>query len=215
MTLPGEHPACPQRPLALEHALLGLSGPAATAFEAHLSACADCQATLAHALAESMESLEPAAPEPHVWARIQARMDAAGIHRRPDPRAEIQPWKRWTERVAEHPGSPGLAIHRSDAGAWQKTAIEGSEVQALSVSETPRQATMLVRMAPGSAYPAHRHAGPEECYVLSGDLRVGDALQLGPGDFQRAEAGSHHAPQSTRGGCLLLIQTSLDDELLA
>jgi hypothetical protein len=34
------------------------------------------------------------------------------------------------------------------------------------------------------------------------------------GDFQRAEAGSVHPVQSTDGGCLLLITSSLDDELL-
>ena len=75
--------------------------------------------------------------------------------------------------------------------------------------------TMLIRMAPGTAYPAHRHGGAEECYVLEGDLHVGDDIVMHAGDYQRAEAGSTHPVQSTRGGCLLLLTSSLRDELVA
>lgn len=203
--------ACPRRHLAVEHALLGLTGPQLEAFESHWASCSDCQASHAHALRESMEAADPEPVEPSLWAQIEARIQAEAGPSQP----LVQPWKRWTEQVAEHAGSPGLTVRRNQPAQWQPTAIAGIEVQALSVSEGQRQATMLVRMAPGTAYPAHRHAGAEECYVLSGDLQVGDSLRLGPGDFQRAEAGSCHAPQSTRDGCLLLIQTSLDDELLA
>jgi len=35
------------------------------------------------------------------------------------------------------------------------------------------------------------------------------------GDYQRAETGSTHPVQSTRGGCLLLLTSSLRDELVA
>ena len=72
---------------------------------------------------------------------------------------------------------------------------------------------MLFRMAPGSSYPAHRHSGPEECLVLSGDLRISD-VRMVEGDYQFAAAGSEHTVQSTENGCLLLITTSLSDEIL-
>jgi anti-sigma factor ChrR (cupin superfamily) len=72
--------------------------------------------------------------------------------------------------------------------------------------------TCLVRMAAGTAYPRHIHAGPEECLVLEGELRVGDEM-LRAGDYQRAAPGSHHPVQSTDRGCLLLIVSSLSDEL--
>jgi len=74
---------------------------------------------------------------------------------------------------------------------------------------------MLVRMAPGTSYPRHVHAGPEECFVLEGDLAVGDGLRLVAGDYQRMESGSRHPDQSTEGGCLLLLISSLNDELVA
>jgi len=73
---------------------------------------------------------------------------------------------------------------------------------------------MMVRMAAGTSWPAHIHAGPEECYVLAGDLRVGE-LHMHAGDFQRAEAGSRHGVQSTEGGCTLLLVSSLHDTLVA
>ena len=75
--------------------------------------------------------------------------------------------------------------------------------------------TMLVRMEKGTSYPSHRHAGPEECYVLAGDLEVGDQLEMHAGDYQRVERGSVHPPQTTREGCLLLITSSMHDELLS
>ena len=68
-------------------------------------------------------------------------------------------------------------------------------------------------MAPGTSYPGHRHAGVEECYVLEGDLRVGD-LVMRAGDYQRAAIGSVHGVQSTEGGCLLLVLMSDRDERL-
>ncbi len=71
---------------------------------------------------------------------------------------------------------------------------------------------MMVRMEPGASYPAHRHGGAEECFVISGDLRTG-AVHLRAGDWQRADAGSRHPVQSTDGGCVLLLVSSLDDTL--
>jgi anti-sigma factor ChrR (cupin superfamily) len=79
---------------------------------------------------------------------------------------------------------------------------------------------MLVRMEAGTSYPAHRHAGFEECFVLAGDLEIegepGEAaLEMRAGDYQRMEGGSRHARQSTRAGCLLFITSSREDELCA
>ena len=73
--------------------------------------------------------------------------------------------------------------------------------------------TMLVRMAPGTSYPCHRHGGAEECYVLQGDLHVAGQV-LHSGDHQRADDASEHGVQSTEEGCLLLIVSSQHDELL-
>jgi anti-sigma factor ChrR (cupin superfamily) len=68
-------------------------------------------------------------------------------------------------------------------------------------------------MDPGASWLPHRHGGPEQCFVLEGDLHDGDLL-VTAGDFQCAAQGSVHGAQSTTSGCLLLIVSSLRDELI-
>lgn len=139
-----------------------------------------------------------------------------------DPREAVQIWRRWSETPGGGTNPAGLFSLSADAGAWEKTAIEGIEVRSLFADREQHRVTMMVRMAPGTAYPTHRHAGAEECYVLQGDLRVtpagedrtADALHLHEGDYQRADASSIHGIQSTDTGCLLLIVSSTDDELI-
>ncbi|HVR73044.1 MAG TPA: cupin domain-containing protein [Planctomycetota bacterium] len=106
-----------------------------------------------------------------------------------------------------------ITLRRAGEGDWEPTAAPGVSVKPLHVDSARRYVTMLVRMEPGSAYPDHLHAGAEECYVLQGDLRVGDET-LRAGDYQHAPAGSEHEIQSTREGCLLLIVSSQDDKLV-
>ena len=91
--------------------------------------------------------------------------------------------------------------------------MPGVEARRLFVDSESDRVTMLVRMAPGSSYPAHVHGGPEECLVISGDLRIGPQ-HMKCGDFQRAVPGSTHVVQSTDEGCVLLIVSSLHDEIL-
>src|SRR5205807_5439636 len=55
--------------------------------------------------------------------------------------------------------------------------------------------SMLVRLAPGVAYPPHRHAGVEELYLLHGELMIDDK-KLYPGDYNR---GSPARPISVSG----------------
>lgn len=119
-----------------------------------------------------------------------------------------QVWKQWDDDTADI----SLLIRRAGDAAWEPTGIDGIESRPLFVDRERDQTTMMVRMAPGTAYPRHLHAGPEECFVLEGDLRVGNEV-LRAGDYQRAAAGSHHPVQSTEGGCLLLLVSSLSDEL--
>jgi anti-sigma factor ChrR (cupin superfamily) len=73
---------------------------------------------------------------------------------------------------------------------------------------------MMIRMEAGAKWVPHRHAGPEQCFVLEGDLFDGESTYYA-GDFQCAAPGSVHEAQSTVNGCLLLIVSSLNDQLLA
>jgi len=68
-------------------------------------------------------------------------------------------------------------------------------------------------MEPGSHYPPHHHAGPEQCYVLEGELRIGD-LVLRAGDYSCAAADTLHAAPASPAGCLLLIIASQHDAVV-
>ena len=97
---------------------------------------------------------------------------------------------------------------------WEATDVAGVRVRKLLVQEEEGRMTCLVRMEPGARYPAHVHAGHEECFVLEGDLRT-DSSTMYAGDYEHAPQGSRHGIQDTEGGCLLLIHTSLYDEFAA
>lgn len=124
--------------------------------------------------------------------------------------APVQLWKNWSAPQTEG----DLIIQRKQEGQWEETGVTGVEVKRLFVDQSRNYVTMLVRMHPGSSYPGHRHGGFEECYVLQGDLSVGDTV-LRAGDYQRAAGGSIHGEQSTQNGCVLFIVSSQYDELLA
>lgn len=181
-------------------------------YELHLAACRVCEREVAELLEVSgdLALLAPSVTPPRdLWRGIRARIALA-----PD----VQVWRAWSEsspapaRAVNAP-LPGFTNVPLDGGAWEPTGIEGMEVRRLSVDRENDRATFLARMAPGCSYPAHRHAGPEECYVLSGDLHIGEHT-MHAGDYQRAERGTQHPVQSTEHGCLLLLVSSLADELL-
>lgn len=77
----------------------------------------------------------------------------------------------------------------------------GVEFCSLRFDKATGGGAVLLRMAPGCAYPAHRHTGGEDVLVLEGELIVG-ADRLGPGDFLYSQVDSVHAPR-TETGCLL------------
>lgn len=105
-----------------------------------------------------------------------------------------------------------LTFVRASEGKWIEMA-PGVTAKVLYLDPVSRRATALVRMAPGSAYAPHRHAEPEELYVLEGGCFCG-GQELVVGDYHRAEAGTEHHDTSSDTGCLLLIISSPQNEML-
>ena len=192
------------RERAALYALGALESDAAILYAGHLAACAACRAEVdSHrdAVAALGRAVDPVEPPPALKSRV---LEAA--HPEHDA-AAIQTWKRWAPSTGE-----AMTIVR-DGGDWEKTAVSGIEVRCLYLDAANDRVTMLVRMAAGTSYPAHRHGGIEECYVLEGDL-YGPDFEMRRGDYQRLEGGTVHGVQGTRDGCLLLIASSMHDELL-
>ena len=111
------------------------------------------------------------------------------------------------------PGSGPLATQRAARSAWQQ--LPGG-IGRRQLGGVGTQRASLQRLAPGSALPAHRHSGDEECLLLEGELFVDDRL-LRAGDYQVAPAGTVHNAITTDAGALLYrhgdadIDTALGD----
>lgn len=76
---------------------------------------------------------------------------------------------------------------------WRTTRHEGIHLCVLRRDEATGDATVLIRMEPGCAYPAHRHNGREEVFILQGGYRDRDGAHRA-GDYVLNEAGSAHRP---------------------
>ncbi|OQW31345.1 MAG: hypothetical protein A4E19_20465 [Nitrospira sp. SG-bin1] len=107
---------------------------------------------------------------------------------------------------------PPLTFVRASEGEWQEMA-PGVTAKILYFDPISRRATALVRMAPGSVYAPHRHTEAEELYVLEGGCLCG-GQELVVGDYHRAEVGTEHHDTSSDNGCLLLIISSPQNEML-
>ncbi|RJP39070.1 MAG: cupin domain-containing protein [Phycisphaerales bacterium] len=210
------HPGLPDlSEAAALYAAGAMTAAEALDFESRLAAAGDPAgaefAALAPVVAELIHAVEPVEPSAAVREALLRRIAEAGESAEDGAAAhdERQVWKRWdADASATH-----LLIRNAMKTGWEETGISGIAVRRLSVDRQRNQTTMLVRMAAGTGYPSHIHDGPEECLVLEGDLRVGDEHHLRAGDFQRMAPGSRHGYQSTDGGCLLLIVSSLSDKL--
>ncbi len=108
---------------------------------------------------------------------------------------------------------PPLTFVKASEGEWQEMAA-GVSAKLLYFDPVSRRATALVRMAPGSVYAPHRHTEAEEFYVLEGGCLCG-GQELLMGDYHRAEAGTEHHDTSSDDGCLLLIISSPQNEMLS
>ncbi|MCK6447955.1 MAG: cupin domain-containing protein [Planctomycetes bacterium] len=242
MSRPNETTEPEWRCAEAEHAALYVAGALdraeRDAFAAHAETCAACRAELdlhaatvaqldlvqvqddlAHGRGvEARGSLREAlfaslgANAPRVASESTPSVAARGEAASTSAASLDRKWQHWSGTPGETI-APGLVnVPNSDAG-WEAIGIAGISVKRLSVDAAARKATMLIRMAPGTSYPRHRHASREECFVLEGSLQVGEST-LRAGDFQVAEENSIHAVQSTETGCLLLIVSSQDDELV-
>lgn len=159
----------------------------------HVTTCAAC--------AKALASFE----------EINAEMTPIILDQDPPPDLKARLMNRVTRNAAPAAATPFTFVHAATSDGWAATGVEGVEKRTLYEDPLADRQTVLFRMAPGSSYPAHRHADVEECWVLSGDLSVGEIV-MHEGDYQRAESGSEHPVQSTMKGCTLLVVCSLADE---
>ena len=97
-----------------------------------------------------------------------------------------------------------VTVHAADL-PWVTSPTAGVERRMLfRVGEEKARATSIVRYAPNSHFPQHRHPGGEEFLVLEGVFQdeTGD---YPAGSYVRNPPGSAHAPGS-EPGCVIFVK---------
>jgi anti-sigma factor ChrR (cupin superfamily) len=179
--------------LVFLYALQALPSREVSVVEAHLSACADCR--------REMETLRPIIDSFVSWPTDVLR-----------PPASL--WERLAQRIAaETGGEPVLPAPQRWAEPEWKEVAPGISCKLLATDAEKNRVSMVVRLAPGTDYPPHRHDGVEELHLLHGELIVDDKTFY-PGDYRRAEAGSVDHRVWTETGCTCVLVTSFHDVIL-
>jgi anti-sigma factor ChrR (cupin superfamily) len=173
-------------------ALQALSPPEMASVEAQISACEDCR--------REMETLRPVVESFAGWSTDVLR-----------PAESL--WGRLAKRIAKDASTQPFVppLEASAKPEWEEAA-PGIHVKILARNTQIDSVSMLVRLDPGTDYPAHRHAGIEELHLLHGILKVDDRT-LYPGDFIHAEAGSVDHRVWSETGCTCFLMTSTEDAL--
>ena len=113
------------------------------------------------------------------------------------------------------PQIPGLSfIDAPAAKDWKPLPIPGTYIKLLSLDKDRGYAVLMGKLDAGARYPTHINAGPEDFYILTGDLHIGNR-RLGAGDFHHADGGSQHEENYSVEGCTLLAVLTTDDPLVA
>ena len=188
----GEHDREHAELVAL-YALHALPSGEVPAAQARLAACADCR--------QELDALRPLVDSLVAWPTDVLRPSAAL-------------WDRLAHRIAAETGQPlePPATTPSARAEW-RDAAPGIAVALLATDTEHNRVSMLVRLAPNTDYPAHRHAGVEELHLLDGELRVDDNT-LYPGDYLRSEPGSVDHRVWSETGCTCVLMTSFRDAIL-
>ena len=185
-------PGCDQKELVALHALRALRHEESRAMQTHIATWSECQQELA--------SLRPVVESFASWPTDLLR-----------PRESL--WDRLTRRIADESGTEPLPYTRPEhlEPEWEEAA-PGISCKLLATDTERHRVSMLVRLAPGTDYPPHIHAGVEELHLLAGELWIDDR-KLCPGDCNRGEPGTSDKRVWSETGCTCVLITSFRDVL--
>ena len=189
---------CERRDMVASYALAALEHNESEWMKAHLPTCVDCQ--------QEYRSLSSVTDTLSAW-RAQTLPPAGSLWNRLAERISSQPQKK----VAAPAAALSAPVQSWSEPRWKEVA-PGISCKMLSNDSEADRVSMLVRLAPNTAYPPHRHAGVEELYLLEGELWIEDR-KLEPGDYNRAERDTADQRVWSETGCMCLLITSPSDQL--
>jgi anti-sigma factor ChrR (cupin superfamily) len=184
--------ACSQLELVSAYAVQAMPAAEVPAFEAHLAFCEHCRGEL--------NALRPVVDAFVSWPADVLR-----------PGAALQ--ERLAHRIAAETGRAAVPPppRQWSEPPWEEVA-PGIFCKLLATDDERQRVSMLVRLAPGVAYPPHIHAGVEELHLLDGELWI-DERKLHAGDYNRAEPGTGDKRVWSETGCACVLVTSTRDKL--
>jgi anti-sigma factor ChrR (cupin superfamily) len=187
-----ERNPCDQAELVSAYALQALAASEARAVEAHAASCAHCR--------KELEMLRPLVDSFAAWPTDVLR-----------PPVSLQ--GRLADLIAAETGAERVSPPEAQWSEpeWEDVA-SGIKCKLLSQDPDTHMVSMLVRLAPGGAYPPHMHAGVEELHLLDGELWI-DERKLYPGDYNCAEPGTGDKRVWSETGCTCVLITSTKDIL--
>ena len=130
------------------------------------------------------------------------------VRESPEPPADLR--ARILAGCVAAPLPAGFRIERAAADTWRRHPVPGIRMKVLAVNEARNYATLLLDVSPGARFPAHRHAGAEECYVVSGSLHTCGRL-LRAGDFVHADPETEHGELRSDEGCQVILIVPVDE----
>jgi anti-sigma factor ChrR (cupin superfamily) len=184
--------SCEQSDMTCAYAAQALPPSSVAAVEAHIATCTECQ--------RELESLRSVVNRFVSWPTDVLR-----------PTTSLQ--MRLALRIAEETGEqPVLPPSRQWAEPEWEQVAPGIECKLLATDTERQRVSMLVRLAPGTSYPAHTHTGVEELHLLDGELWI-DEHKLFPGDYNYGAPGASDERVWSETGCTCVLITSTQDIL--
>lgn len=176
------------KPLAAEYALGVLEAKDQQALENNLLTDIDLKQQVdewEQQLAPLADAIPEVTPPDAVWNKIEASLNA------------------------DTPA--GTKTLRANQGNWE-VLLPGVTKKLLHSDPLAGFQTYLLKLEPNTYLPAHPHRLLEECYMLEGDLSIGD-MSLHAHDYHVVPAGVDHDAVYSQKGALVLLRGEIHESM--
>jgi anti-sigma factor ChrR (cupin superfamily) len=167
------------------------------------AAAARFESLIAHDL-DALQEVASFADTAAAFAAASSPRVEPSVEQRARILAGIASMPQLHRKPAETSVPEGYSFKLNGSEGWVDMDVPGFRTKLLSRGRHPGCEVMLIALAPGAKVPVHDHVGSEEIYMLTGHLHT-EGQVLGPGDFVRAEAGTHHHEVVSPDGCMALL----------
>src|SRR5580658_7442773 len=169
---------------------------------AHMSLCPHCRRTVTgfeHLGGARLDTAPPAELSADALERTMARAVATAVEAK-------------SNAAARRPIEAALPVPLANyaLGSWRRIG-GGVQFRSVDVASGDAVRVFMLRAAPGTRLPRHRHTGTEWTCVLEGAFRH-DLGRFGPGDFDEADESHEHNPVVEDGVpciCLVALQGNI------